>query len=72
MVCDFLQTMLSEMPSLLHLLLRQTIPTEAMVLLLDGVSFYVLRRGGGGGRGAGAVVLFFLVYTSGGHRTSEQ
>lgn len=37
LVCDFLQTMISESPALLHLLLRQMLPTDALVLLLDGV-----------------------------------
>ncbi|CAN0249443.1 unnamed protein product, partial [Ectocarpus sp. 4 AP-2014] len=37
LVCEFLQTLLSECPPLLHLLLRQTLPTEAFALLLDGV-----------------------------------
>lgn len=43
-VCEFLQTMLSDMPDLLHLLLRQTIPTEALILLLDGVGASLVRH----------------------------
>ena len=39
LVCEFLQAMVSECPPLLHLLLRQTLPMEALVLLLDGVSY---------------------------------
>ena len=31
--------MVSECPPLLHMLLRQTLPMEAFVLLLDGVSY---------------------------------
>ncbi|CAN0218717.1 unnamed protein product [Scytosiphon promiscuus] len=37
LVCEFLQTLVSECPPLLHLLLRQTLPDEAVALLLDGV-----------------------------------
>lgn len=41
LVCNFLQAMLSECPPLMHLLLRQTLPTEALVLLLDGVRVFL-------------------------------